>query len=101
MLNEKPGVARYAVVGTENRNGTDMKWIEYKVVGGKSNDTTVFQMLVPSGPHELGQVEEMVMKSGGRKAMKMTGMMMKMVLEVRQRQLDLSECSDCHGQGEG
>jgi hypothetical protein len=79
VLNEKPGIARYAVVGTENRNGTEMKWIEYKLVGAKSNDTTVFQMLVPSGPHELGQVEEIVMKYGGRKAMKMTGMMMKMV----------------------
>jgi hypothetical protein len=79
VLNQKPGVARYAVVGTENRNGAEMKWIEYKLVGGKSNDTTVFQMLVPGGPNELGQVEEVVMKSGGRKAMKMTGMMMKMV----------------------
>jgi hypothetical protein len=79
VLNEKPGVARYAVVGTENRNGAEMKWIEYKWVGEKATDTTVFQMLVPGGPQEVGQVEEIVMKSGGRKAMKMTGMMMKMV----------------------
>ncbi len=79
VLNEKPGIARYAVVGTETREGTEMKWIEYKHMGEKANDTTVFQMLVPSGPHEVGQVEEIVMKSGDRKAMKVSGMMMKMV----------------------
>jgi hypothetical protein len=78
-MNQKPGMARYAVVGTETRSGTEMKWLEYKMTGEKAKDTTVFQMLVPGGPQELGQVEEIVMKSGGRPAMKMTGMMMKMV----------------------
>lgn len=77
-LNNKPGVARYAVVGTENREGTDMKWIEYKLAQ-ETKDTTVFQMLIPGGPHEIGQVQEIVMKSGDRKAMKVSGMMMKMV----------------------
>jgi hypothetical protein len=78
-MNQKPGMARYAVVGTETRGGTEMKWLEYKMTADKAKDTTVFQMLVPGGPQELGQVEEIVMKSGGRPAMKMNGMMMKMV----------------------
>jgi hypothetical protein len=77
-LNNKPGVARYAVVGIEKREGTDMKWLEYKLAQ-ENKDTTVFQMLIPGGPHEIGQVEEIVMKSGGRKAMKVSGMMMKMI----------------------
>jgi hypothetical protein len=36
-------------------------------------------MLIPGGPSEFGQIEEVIMQSGGRKPMKMTGMMMKMV----------------------
>jgi hypothetical protein len=77
-LNNKPGVARYAVVGAENRDGADMRWIEYKLMQ-ENKDTTVFQMLVPGDPQEIGKVQEIVMKSGSRKAMKVSGMMMKMV----------------------
>jgi hypothetical protein len=55
-----------------------MKWLEYKLMQEKK-DTIVFQMLIPGGPHEIGQVEEIVMKSGNRQVMKVSGMMMKMI----------------------
>jgi hypothetical protein len=75
-----PASSRYAVVGTENRNGRDYKWIEFKMHDPKKNQDMVYQMLVPGGgPLEMDGIEEVVMKMGDRPAMKMTGMMLGMM----------------------
>jgi hypothetical protein len=74
-----PMTSRYAVVGTEKRNGTEFKWVELKMHDEKKNRDMVYQMLVPGGPLQMDQVEEVVMKMGTDPAMKMSGMMMNMI----------------------
>ena len=81
MYDQKtPMKSRYAVVGTETREGTDYKWIEFKMHDEKKNRDMVYQMLVPGGgPLEMEGIQEVVMKTGTDPAMKMSGMMMKMI----------------------
>ncbi len=75
-----PVTSRYAVVDTETRNGTEYKWVEFKTHDERKNTDMVYQMLVPGGgPLEMDGVEEVVLKSGTDPAMKMGGMMMKMI----------------------
>jgi hypothetical protein len=77
--NKTPTTMRYAVVGTDKRDGTEFKWIELQIAGKTPDKNLVYQMLVPGGPAELGQVQEVVLKTGTKPAMKMNGMMMKMM----------------------
>jgi hypothetical protein len=81
VYNKKdPISSRYAVVGSEQRNGIDYKWIELKMHDDKKNRDMIYQMLVPGGgPLDLDKVEEVVLKSGDDRAMKMGGMMIKMM----------------------
>ena len=75
-----PVTTRYAVVGTEDRNGAAYKWIEFKMHDSKKNTDMIYQMLVPGGgPLEMEGVEEVVMKMGDRPPMKMSGMMLGMM----------------------
>ena len=75
-----PLTTRYAVVGTEDRNGAEYKWIEFKMHDAKKNTDMIYQMLVPGGgPLEMDGVEEVVMKMGDQPAMKMSGMMLGMM----------------------
>jgi hypothetical protein len=70
---------RYAVVGSETRAGTEYKWIELKLTDRRKARDMVYQMLVPGGPLEMGNIQEVVMKSGPGRAVKMNGMMLKMI----------------------
>jgi len=74
-------VLRYAVVGEEKREGKDYRWLEMKMTSETdSGKNLVYQMLVPGGgPLDLDKVEEVVLKSGDDRAMKMGGMMIKMM----------------------
>jgi hypothetical protein len=75
-----PMTMRYSVVGTDQRDGAELKWIELKMEGKEPDKNSVYQMLVPGGgPRELSQVQELIFKSGSKPAMKMNGMMMKMM----------------------
>jgi hypothetical protein len=75
-----PMTTRYAVVGTEDRNGAEYKWVEFKMHDPKKNTDMIYQMLVPGGgPLEMDGIEEVVMKMGDRPAMKMSGMMLGMM----------------------
>ena len=75
-----PVTSRYAVVGTEDRNGAEYKWVEFKMHDAKKNTDMIYQMLVPGGgPLEMDGIEEVVMKMGDRPAMKMSGMMLGMM----------------------
>jgi hypothetical protein len=80
VMNQKdPYTIRYAVVGTERREGTEMKWLEMKMTGEKQDKNMVYQMLTPGVPGQIDQVQEIVFKPGDKDAMKMNGMMMKMI----------------------
>jgi hypothetical protein len=75
-----PVTTRYAVVGTESRNGAEYKWVEFKMHDAKKNTDMIYQMLVPGGgPLQMDGIEEVVMKMGDRPPMKMSGMMLGMM----------------------
>jgi hypothetical protein len=78
-MKKDPYTIRYAVVGAEERNGKAMKWLEMKMVGKKKDQNMVYQVLTPGNPAEIDQAEEVVLKAGDKQAMKMDGMMLKMI----------------------
>jgi hypothetical protein len=96
LYNKKdPYTIRYAVVGGEKRGGKDLKWLELRMKGEKKEGNIVYQMLVPGSVAELGKVEEIVMKPGDKPAMKMDGMMLKMIRGQMEKQSFLDDaCKD-------
>lgn len=86
-----PYTVRYAVIGSENRNGADLKWLELRMVGEKKDQNFIYQMLVPGTAAELGNVQELILKSGDKPPMKMNGMMMSMIRGQMQKQSFLSD----------
>ncbi|HUR94883.1 MAG TPA: hypothetical protein VMY76_09895 [Gemmatimonadales bacterium] len=77
VYNKKtPVTSRYAVVGTETRDGVEYKWIEMKMHDEQKQRDMIYQMLVPGGPLQMDQVAEIVMKMGTDPAMKINGMML-------------------------
>jgi hypothetical protein len=80
VMNKKdPYTLRYAVVGAEEREGKPMKWLELRMVGDKPDKNMVYQVLTPGNPAEMDQAQEIIFKPGDKQAMKMNGMMMKMI----------------------
>jgi hypothetical protein len=96
LYNKKdPYTIRYAVVGGERRAGKDLKWLELRMKGEQKDRNIVYQMLVPGSAAELGNVQEIVMKSGDKPAMKMDGMMLNMIRGQMEKQSFLSDvCRD-------
>jgi hypothetical protein len=96
LYNKKdPYTIRYAVVGGEKRGGKDLKWLELRMTGEKKDGNMVYQMLVPGSVAELGKVEEIVMKTGEKPAMKMDGMMLNMIRGQMEKQSFLNDaCKD-------
>jgi hypothetical protein len=78
IMNKDPYTMRYAVVGAEEREGRPMKWLELKMVG-KKDQNMIYQILTPGNPAEMDQAQEIVFKPGDKQAMKMSGMMLKMI----------------------
>jgi hypothetical protein len=74
-----PYTVRYSVVGQERRGGKPMQWVEMSMEGGKKNQNLIYQMLVPGSLMEVGQVQEIVFKTGSQPAMKMSGQMVSMI----------------------
>jgi hypothetical protein len=91
----RPTTMRYAVVGSESRDGKDMKWLEMRMTGEKPDKTMIYQMLTPGTPAEIGQVQDMVFKQGNQPAMKMNSMMMGMIRGQMQKSSVLSDL--CEG----
>jgi hypothetical protein len=79
VMNKEPYTLRYAVVGAEEREGKSMKWLELKMEGRKKDKNMIYQVLTPGNPAEMDQAQEIVFKPGDKQAMKMNGMMMKMI----------------------
>ena len=82
---------RYAVIGREKRGGADLKWVELRMVGEDKDKNFTYQVLVPGTPTEMANVQEIIMKAGDRPAMKMNGMMMKMIRGQLDKQNFLAE----------
>ncbi len=79
-MHKDPYTMRYAVVGSEERDGKPMKWLEFRMQNEKKADRTmVYQVLTPGSPAEMDQVAEIVFKPGDKQAMKLNPMMMKMM----------------------
>jgi hypothetical protein len=74
-----PYTVRYAVIGSEKRGGADLKWVELRMVGADKDKSFTYQVLVPGSPSEMADVQEIIMKAGDKPAMKMNGMMIKMI----------------------
>jgi hypothetical protein len=96
LYNKKdPYTIRYAVVGSERREGKDLKWLELRMRGEKKEGNIVYQMLVPASVAELGEVQEIVMKPGDKPAMKMDRMMLKMIRGQMEKQSFIGDvCKD-------
>ena len=95
LYDKKPYTIRYAVVGSEKREGKDLKWVELKMLGESKDKNLIYQMLVPGSPTEMGNVQEVVFKPGQKPAMKMNGAMLSMVRGQMEKQSILSElCKD-------
>ena len=78
-MKKDPYTLRYAVVGSEERGGKSMRWLELKMVGEKKDKNMIYQVLTPGNPAEMDQAQEIVFKAGDKQAMKMNGMMMRMI----------------------
>jgi hypothetical protein len=90
-----PYTVRYAVIGSEKRGGTDLKWLELRMMGADKAKNFVYQVLVPGSPAGLADVQEIIMKPGDRPAMKMNGAMIKMIRGQLDKQNFLNEvCKD-------
>lgn len=90
-----PYTIRYAIIGTETRAGTDLKWIELRMVGAEKSKNFVYQVLVPGSLTEMANVQEVIMKAGDRPAMRLNGMMIKMIREQLDKQNFLGDvCKD-------
>jgi alpha-L-arabinofuranosidase len=74
-----PYTVRYAVIGSEKRGGADLKWVELRMVGVDKDKSFTYQVLVPGSTTEMADVQEIIMKAGDKPAMKMNGMMIKMI----------------------
>ena len=96
LYNKKdPYTVRYAVIGAEQRGGKSMQWVELRMIGDNKDRNMVYQMLVPGSLMQLGDVQEIVFKAGDKPAMKMNGMMMKMIRGQMDKQNLYSEvCKD-------
>ncbi len=96
LYNKKdPYTVRYAVVGSEKRDGKTLDWVELRLSGEKKNHNMVYQMLVPGSLMEIANVQEIVFKPGDRPAMKMSGMMMKMIRgQIEKQNLYSEVCKD-------
>lgn len=80
LYNKKdPYTVRYAVIGSEKRNGQTLQWVEMRMEGDDPDRNMVYQMLVPGSLMEMSKVQDVVFKPGNQPAMKMNGMMMNMI----------------------
>ena len=92
---KEPYTVRYAVIGEEKRGGQDLQWVELRMTGANKDRNVIYQMLVPGTLMEMRNVQEIVFKTGDKPAMKMNGMMMKMIRGQLEKQNFFSDvCKD-------
>ncbi len=76
---QDPYTIRYSVIGTESREGKELRWIEMRMAGKQADRNMVYQMLVPGSFSEMDRVQEVVFKAGDQPAMKISGQMLGMI----------------------
>ena len=86
LLKQDPYTLRYAVIGSETRQGKNLQWVEIQMKDQKATQNLIYQILVPGSLTEMDQVEEIVFKSGEKPAMKLTGPMLGMIRNQIQKQ---------------
>src|SRR5204863_3649262 len=64
-----PYTVRYSVIGSEQRGGKSMQWVELRVKGAEKDRNVIYQMLLPGSLMEMSQVQEIVLKTGDKPAM--------------------------------
>ncbi|MGH7558035.1 MAG: hypothetical protein ACREMD_09750 [Gemmatimonadota bacterium] len=67
---------RFALVGSEQRDGREMKWFEMAITPDGEEQPTIMKLLVPDYPFGPDGLEEIIMKAGDSPAMKMGGPML-------------------------
>jgi hypothetical protein len=82
---------RYSVLGTEARNGKDLRWVELQMAGSDPAKNLVYQMLVPPSFIEMGQVQEVIFKPGTQPAMRVSGPMLEMIRGQLEKQSFLKD----------
>lgn len=85
---------RFAIVGTEQRQGHEMQWFEMTITP-EDDDPVIMKLLVPDWPFEAGQLEEIIMKAGDSPAMNMGGPMMSSILNMIGDNPGLSVAEEC------
>jgi hypothetical protein len=76
----KDGKLKLAAIGTEQKDGKDLYWIEMQGSrSGPGGQGGILQVLVPAFPYEPGNIQGMVMKTEGKPAMKANDQMLSMM----------------------
>jgi hypothetical protein len=86
-----PYTFRYSVLGTEARNGKDLRWVEMQMTGADQAKNLVYQMLVPGSFTQMDQVQEVIFKPGNQPAMKVSGQMLEMIRGQLEKQSFLKD----------
>jgi hypothetical protein len=85
---------RFAIVGTEERDGHQMQWFEMAITPDE-DDPVIMKLLVPDYPFEADGLEEIIMKAGDNPAMNMGGPMMSTILKSIGDNPGLSVVEEC------
>lgn len=85
---------RFAIVGSEKRDDEEMQWFEMITTNG-DDETTIMKALVPGYPYDPAGVEELIMKTGDKPAMKMGGPMMMMMKANLSKNAGLQVAEEC------
>lgn len=85
---------RFAIVGTEERDGHQMEWFEMAITPDE-DDPVIMKLLVPGYPFEADGIEEIIMKAGDNPAMNMGGPMMSTILKSIGDNPGLSVVEEC------
>ncbi|MGH7564605.1 MAG: hypothetical protein ACREK5_09315 [Gemmatimonadota bacterium] len=67
---------RFAIVGSEQRNGHEMTWFEMAITPEGEDESTIMKLLVPGYPFGPDGLEEIIMKAGDSPAIRMGGPML-------------------------
>ena len=86
---------RFAIVGTEQREGQEMQWFEMTITPEDDDDPVIMKLLVPTWPFEPDMLEEIIMKAGDNPAMNMGGPMMSTILKTIGDNPGLSVAEEC------
>lgn len=87
---------RFAIVGTEERDGREMQWFEMTITPqDEDDDPVIMKLLIPDYPFEPSGLEEIIMKAGDNPAMNMGGPMMSTILNTIGDNPGLSVVEEC------